>query len=285
MHWFKHDTDANADNKLQNVLLDYGLEGYGLYWYCIELIAGRVDKDKFTFELEHDARIIARNTGSTPQKVEEMMRYFVKVGLFENSDGVVTCLKLAKRLDKSMTSNPEMRRIIEQLKLRKENTDIENHDGVMTASCDSMTESEKIMQDKIRLDQNREEEIREENKELSVSTKHDETVKNIFAVWCEKMNSPRSRLDANRKRLIVNALKKYTENDLIAAITGCAMSPFHMGINPDGKKYNGLDLILRNAEKIEQFIGFSTNPPAQRQQQAGYDFNDTSWVKDFGDTY
>ena len=123
------------------------------------------------------------------------------------------------------------------------------------------------------------------NKELSVSTKHDETVKNIFAVWCEKMRSPRSRLDANRNRLIINALKKYTENDLIAAITGCAMSPFHMGINPDSKKYNGLDLILRNAEKIEQFIGFSTNPPAQRKQQTGYDFNDTSWVKDFGDTY
>jgi len=156
MHWFKHDTDANADNKLQNVLLDYGLEGYGLYWYCIELIAGRVDKDKFTFELEHDARIIARNTGSTPQKVEEMMRYFVKVGLFEDSDGVITCLKLAKRLDKSMTSNPEMRRIIEQLKLRKENTDIENHDSIMTQSDVSVIESEKIMQDKIRLDQIRE---------------------------------------------------------------------------------------------------------------------------------
>ena len=122
-------------------------------------------------------------------------------------------------------------------------------------------------------------------KELSVSTKHDETVKNIFSVWCKKMNSPRSRLDANRKRLITNALKKYTETDLVAAITGCAMSPFHMGMNPDSKKYNGLDLILRNAEKIEQFIGFSTNPPAQRKQQTGYDFNDTSWIKDFGDTY
>ena len=176
MHWFKHDTDANADNKLQNVLLDYGLEGYGLYWYCIELIAGRVDKDKFTFELEHDARIIARNTGSTPQKIEEMMRYFVKIGLFENSDGVITCLKLAKRLDKSMTSNPEMRKIIEQLKLNKET---KNHDGIMTQSCESLTESEKVMQDKIRLDQIREEETREENKDLSVSTKHDETVKNI----------------------------------------------------------------------------------------------------------
>lgn len=139
MKWIKHDTDANQDAKLQNVLLDYGLEGYGLYWYCIELIAGKVDKDNITFELEHDARIIARNVGSTAQKVEEMMRYFVELGLFENSQGTITCLKLARRLDKSMTSNPEMRATIESLK---------NHDGVMT-------ESGIIMQDKIRLDKNR----------------------------------------------------------------------------------------------------------------------------------
>ena len=117
MKWFKHDTDANTDNRLQNVLLDYGLEGYGLYWYCLELIASKVDREKVTFELEHDARVIARNTGSTPQKVEEMMRYFVSIGLFENADGIISCLKMAKRLDKSMTSNTEMRKIIEGMAL------------------------------------------------------------------------------------------------------------------------------------------------------------------------
>lgn len=139
MKWIKHDTDANQDAKLQNVLLDYGLEGYGLYWYCIELIAGKVDKDNITFELEHDARIIARNVGCTAQKVEEMMRYFVELGLFESSQGTITCLKLARRLDKSMTSNPEMRQLIENIK---------KSDSVMT-------QSESIMQDKIRLDKNR----------------------------------------------------------------------------------------------------------------------------------
>jgi hypothetical protein len=141
LKWVKHDTDANQDAKLQNVLLDYGLEGYGLYWYCIELIASKVDKDNITFELEHDARIIARNTGSSSKKVEEMMIYFVKSGLFENSSGVITCLKLAKRLDKSMTSNPEMRNIIDLLRNK-------SHDKVMT-------ESEIVMQDKNRLDKNR----------------------------------------------------------------------------------------------------------------------------------
>lgn len=142
-------------------MLDYGLEGYGLYWYCIELIAGKVDADNITFSLEHDARIIARNTGSTAQKVEEMMRYFVNVGLFENSDGVITCLKMAKRLDQSMTSNKAMRAIIDQIKAKSwpetpniTPPDDDSHDS-------DMTKSDFVMQEEIRL-----EEIREDNKPL-----------------------------------------------------------------------------------------------------------------------
>lgn len=172
MKWIKHDTDANQDAKLQNVLLDYGLEGYGLYWYCIELIAGKVDKDNITFELEHDARIIARNTGSTPQKVEEMMRYFVDIGLFENSHGVITCLKLARRLDKSMTSNPEMREIIGKIK---------NHDSIMT-------QSENPMQDKNRLDKNvyivsSDEQTKDIQNKNSLS---DDDRKRAFEYWWDK---------------------------------------------------------------------------------------------------
>ena len=99
MKWFKHDTDANMDAKLQEVMLDYGLEGYGLYWYCIELIAQGVNGDNLTFELEHDCRIKARNTGSTPQKVEQMMKSFIKLGLLNADNGHVFCLKLASRCD------------------------------------------------------------------------------------------------------------------------------------------------------------------------------------------
>ena len=99
MKWFKHQASANMDAKLQEVLLDYGLEGYGLYWYCLELIAGNVEADNLTFELEHDCRIIARNVGSTSQKVQEMMTAFINFGLFEEAQGTITCLKLAKVSD------------------------------------------------------------------------------------------------------------------------------------------------------------------------------------------
>jgi hypothetical protein len=191
MKWVKHDTNAHNDAKLQNVLLDYGLEGYGLYWYCIELIAGRVDKDNITFELEHDARIIAKNTGSTAERVTNIMQYFIRTGLFESDEGVVTCLKLARRLDQSMTSNPQMREIIQAFKLNEapelpkpdqtqgelldncsvnitdkcnenlpnnckggENNPVDNQE-VNNSHDPVMISSDKVMQDKTRLDKTR----------------------------------------------------------------------------------------------------------------------------------
>lgn len=145
MLWYQHDSNANMDAKLQEVLLDYGLEGYGLYWYCLELIVSKVDKDNVTFELEHDCRMIAKNTGSTVQKVQEMMQSMVRLGLFEQSEGAITCLKVAKRLNQSMTSNPKMREILSNIKEL----------DAKSAKCTAiMTKSESIMQDKSTLHNN-----------------------------------------------------------------------------------------------------------------------------------
>ena len=104
-----------------------------------------------------------------PQKVEEMMRYFVELGLFENCQGTITCLKLAKRLDKSMTSNPEMRAIIDRFK---------SHDQVMI-------ESGRVMQDKIRLDKNR-----SDNKEAKKTSRfkkptHEDLIE-YFKQYCQE---------------------------------------------------------------------------------------------------
>lgn len=99
MKWFKHDSDAHADAKLRKVRLKYGMQGYGLYWYCLELIARGVEKHRLTFELEHDAELIAVDTGISRDLVEDMMRYMSDIGLFEQSCGVITCLKMAHRTD------------------------------------------------------------------------------------------------------------------------------------------------------------------------------------------
>lgn len=124
MKWFKHDSDANHDAKLTRVQMKYGMEGYGLYWYCIELIASCINENNLTFELEHDAEIIAHKTGIHYERVQEMMAYMVDLGLFENRNGNIACMKLLKRLDQSMTSNKHMRELISAAK--------ENHDSIMT---------------------------------------------------------------------------------------------------------------------------------------------------------
>ncbi len=153
MKWFKHDTDANMDAKLQEVMLDYGLEGYGLYWYCIELIAQNVNGDNLTFELEHDARIIARNTGSTPQKVEQMMTSFVNLGLLDADNGHIFCLRLASRCD-DFTAKAVRRNGIKSL--RKQTVGV------------SPTNSEKVPLEE-------EEEVRSKKKEVEVEIEIDET--------------------------------------------------------------------------------------------------------------
>jgi hypothetical protein len=99
MKWFKHDSDAGNDAKLRKLRLKYGAQGYGIYWYCLELIARNVEKHNLTFELEHDAILIADDFKLSGEFVQEMMSYMVDLGLFENSQGVITCLKMSTRTD------------------------------------------------------------------------------------------------------------------------------------------------------------------------------------------
>jgi hypothetical protein len=120
MKWFKHDSNAHIDAKLKKVKHKYGITGYGIYWYCIELIALGVDAKNITFTLEEDAETIAIEWGLDQLKVQEIMSFMVELNLFENDlSGRITCLKLAKRLDDTNSKNPEIKKIMIGLSTRK----------------------------------------------------------------------------------------------------------------------------------------------------------------------
>lgn len=107
---------------------------------------------------------------------------------------------------------------------------------------------------------------------------HMSLVTEVFDHWRIKMSSPRSKLDDKRKRLITNALKNYQAQDLKQAIDGCAASPFHMGQNDRKEKYNGLDLILRNADKIDGFMAKAIDRPvAPKQSGMTKDFSQSNY--------
>lgn len=157
MKWFKHDSDSNQDAKLRKLRIKHGMRGYGLYWYCLELIAHNVDEHNLTFELEHDAEILAHDTGIDSSVIEEMMRYMVNLGLFEAAEGRISCLKMLKRIDTSMTSNEKMRKLITEAKTAVSNGFMQarmpaSHDPIMIESCLS---HDPVMQDKNRTDKKR----------------------------------------------------------------------------------------------------------------------------------
>lgn len=88
----------------------------------------------------------------------------------------------------------------------------------------------------------------------NVGQNQPDQVETVFFFWKDQMQSPKSALDAKRRGLIAKALAIYSIEDVLKAVSGCAKSPWHMGANDRKTKFNGLDLILRNAEKIDAFI-------------------------------
>ena len=110
MLWFKHSSDARNSLKLRKVRRKYGADGYAIYWFCLEAVAQDVDKDNLTFDLKEDAETIGFELTIQENRVNEIMLYMIELGLFESSNNIITCMKLAERLDKSMTASPKMRK-------------------------------------------------------------------------------------------------------------------------------------------------------------------------------
>lgn len=81
------------------------------------------------------------------------------------------------------------------------------------------------------------------------------TYESVFQHWQIIHDYKRARLDDKRRKLINDRLKDgYSLQDLSDAISGCFLSAFHMGDNPNAKRYNDLNLIIRDASHIDQFI-------------------------------
>lgn len=98
----------------------------------------------------------------------------------------------------------------------------------------------------------------------------------VFDHWRSVMNHPSAKFDEKRAKTIREALKLgYTLDQLRQAIEGCKASAWHMGANKNSTVYDSIDLILRDAAHIDQFIALaakrspSMSPAAMQTAQAG----------------
>lgn len=89
----------------------------------------------------------------------------------------------------------------------------------------------------------------------NVSKNAEPAVFELFAHWQSVMGHPRAVLDARRIKVITQALNLgYTLDELKEAISGCANTPFNVGVNDSKTRYDDIGLILRDAAHIERYI-------------------------------
>jgi len=79
---------------------------------------------------------------------------------------------------------------------------------------------------------------------------------------------PRAQPGDKERALIRARLKDgFSVEDLQAAIDGCHNSPFHGGENTDGRKYQSLALIMRDASHVTQFMEQPVDEPVMSEKE------------------
>lgn len=79
----------------------------------------------------------------------------------------------------------------------------------------------------------------------------------------------RVKLTEEREERISWAVVTYGVDTCVEAIEGCKLSPFHQGDNDRRRKYDDVELILRDAAKIERFCEIARE---NRSRPQGTDF-------------
>jgi len=76
----------------------------------------------------------------------------------------------------------------------------------------------------------------------------------IFEYWKVAMGKSRPIMDKKRESRIGWAIANYGLESCRQAIDGCTMSPWHMGGNPNNKRYDDVSLIFQDAKHVEMFL-------------------------------
>lgn len=109
-----------------------------------------------------------------------------------------------------------------------------------------------------------------QKKEISKIPKDREAqILQVFRHWQNVHKKHQHRLTPTRKKLIYQRLLDgYTVENLVMAIDGCKISPYHQGQNDRNTIYDDLELILRNGDKLEKFMSYAENAQRQTEKNA-----------------
>jgi hypothetical protein len=90
-----------------------------------------------------------------------------------------------------------------------------------------------------------------ETKQRRTHEQH-EVVEKLFEYWQEQCGHPKAKLGPAREKALLKALELHTPREIAMAIRGAAVGAW---VDEKGVKHDGLPLICRDEEKLENFIG------------------------------
>lgn len=165
MKWFKHYSDSYSNLKLQAVIAEYGMEGYGFFWVCDELVAQQGEESRIHAG-KGWKKALAYITRISGERIDNMLAFFAEVNLLDQ-----------EALFKGDLYMPKLSEYGDEYSSRKKPT-----------STNSRQTPDVVVLEEIRIEENRRDKRRiEESSELvAIAPTPKETASRFFGVVSEK---------------------------------------------------------------------------------------------------
>ena len=92
-YYFSHDSNARNDHRIMKLRMEYGMEGYGVYWTIIEMLREQSD---YTLPID-SIELISYEIRSESNLIEKVIKEF---NLFEIDGDCFYSRSLARRMER-----------------------------------------------------------------------------------------------------------------------------------------------------------------------------------------
>lgn len=196
-YYFSHDSNARTDTKIVDMMYDYGMAGYGMFWFIVEVM-----RESDCYRLENN-RSTWRALGMQMHlKAEEVQKFvddcITQYRLFESDDVYFWSNSLVKRMEKLEETRAKRKAAAEKRWSNNANANKKNANALQEDSksnADEVQEECKIMQSK------------EKESKVKESKENNNIVTEIIEYLNEKTGkSFKSTVDKNKT--VINARLK-----------------------------------------------------------------------------
>ena len=102
MKWYQHESECHNDEKIRELIHEHGVEGYGVYHVCLEIISEKID-DKLIARVEISDRVLCEKLRLKSLRVERILNFCTTLSLISAHKSeclwIIQCDPLLKRID------------------------------------------------------------------------------------------------------------------------------------------------------------------------------------------